>query len=273
MIQEIELSKIDPGSYQQRIEVDDEIADLAKSIAEIGLINPLQVERDGDTGRYRLIAGHRRYAALQRAGFAKAKCEVVERDAHTVAKIAAHENLIRKDLRPIEEANLVKSLIEAYEGDIERVARELKRSLNWVQDRIDFLSYPEELKKAIDTGKLSRGAAKWLARVTDEMERNRLIIYAVQNGCTESLAQAWYRAWEATRQPVRTEEVEPIERGPGTRPVEPYLPCMLCENPVKAVDLVVIRVCENCLKALEQAKAEQARLEAQNPDQSRPPTS
>lgn len=272
-IEEIDLNLIDAGTYQQRIEVDEEIADLAKSIAEIGLINPLQIEKDAATNRYKLIAGHRRYAALKRAGYARAKCEIIEADAHTTTKISAHENLIRKDLRPIEEANLVKSLIDAYDRNIEEVARILKRSQNWIEERLEFLRYPKELQEAIDKNKISRSAAKWLARVDDEIERNRLIIYAVQNGCTESLAQAWYRAWEASRVPVPTKEIQPPERGRGTPYAEPYLPCMLCETPTKAVDLAVIRICQNCLRTLEEAKIEQKRLASTSPQDQKPPTS
>lgn len=98
----IRLEEIDAGENPLRLEGHNKgIAELTESISSIGLINPLVVAPGADGYRYRLIAGHRRFAACRRAGLKEVQVRIIEGDQREICEIALAENLFRKDLSPV----------------------------------------------------------------------------------------------------------------------------------------------------------------------------
>ena len=105
------ISKVEPRAEQPRSRFDDEsLQELADSIAQYGLIQPITVRRR-DSGYYQIIAGERRWRASRMAGLIEVPVRVIEADDRRVAELALVENLQREDLNPIEEALGYKSLI------------------------------------------------------------------------------------------------------------------------------------------------------------------
>ena len=110
----VPIAKVEPRAEQPRNRFDDEaLQELADSIAQYGLIQPITVRRR-DSGYYQIIAGERRWRACRMAGLIEVPVRVIEADDRRVAELALVENLQREDLNPIEEALGYKSLIEEY---------------------------------------------------------------------------------------------------------------------------------------------------------------
>ena len=119
------ISKVEPRSEQPRKYFDeDALQELADSIAQYGLIQPITVRKQS-SGYYQIIAGERRWRASRLAGLTEVPVRVIEADDRRTAELALVENLQREDLNPIEEAKGYKSLIEDYGLTQEEAARQV----------------------------------------------------------------------------------------------------------------------------------------------------
>jgi len=192
----IELEEIDAGENPLRLEGEDKgIAELAESISRIGLINPLVVAPGSDGGRYRLIAGHRRFAACRRAGLKEVQVRITEGDQREICEIALAENLFRKDLSPVEMAVAVVALIKEGGMAREQVASICHRPSAWVREQEEIVSWPADVRNAVHNGWLSVSAASNLALVHDDAHRRFLLNQAKKKGATASATAAWLQAW------------------------------------------------------------------------------
>lgn len=192
----IELEEIDAGENPLRLEGENKgIAELAESISRIGLINPLVVAPGSDGGRYRLIAGHRRFAACRRAGLKEVQVRIIEGDQREICEIALAENLFRKDLSPVEMAVAVVALIKEGGMAREEVASICHRPSAWVREQEEIVSWPADVQNAVHNGWLSVSAASNLALVHDDAHRGSLLNQAKQKGTTARATAAWLQAW------------------------------------------------------------------------------
>jgi ParB family chromosome partitioning protein len=192
----IELEEIDAGENPLRLEGKNKgIAELADSIKRIGLISPLVVAPGSDNGRYRLIAGHRRFAACGRAGLKKVQVCIIEGEQREICEIALAENLFRKDLSPVEMAVAVVALIKEGGMNREQVASICHRSRAWVREQEEILSWPADVQKAIHDGWLSVSAASNIALVPDDAHRSFLINQAKEKCAGARTTAAWLQAY------------------------------------------------------------------------------
>ena len=192
----IELEEIDAGENPLRLEGENKgIAELAESISRIGLINPLVVAPGSDGGRYRLIAGHRRFAACRRAGLKEVQVRIIEGDQREICEIALAENLFRKDLSPVEMAVAVVALIKEGGMARQQVASICHRSTAWVREQEEIVSWPADVQNAVHNGWLSVSAASNLALVHDDAHRGSLLNQAKQKGTTARATAAWLQEW------------------------------------------------------------------------------
>jgi ParB family chromosome partitioning protein len=193
----LELEKIDAGENPLRLEGKNKgIAELAASIRRIGLINPLVVAADGE--RYRLIAGHRRYAACRIAGLKEVAVRITGTEQREICEVALAENLFRKDLSPIEMAVAVVALIKEGGMEREQVASVCNRSIAWVQEKEEILSWPPDVQTAVHDGWLSVSAASNIALVEDDAHRNLLLSRAKETGASARTTAAWLMAWRSS---------------------------------------------------------------------------
>jgi ParB/RepB/Spo0J family partition protein len=165
------------------------IEELASSIREHGLLNPITVRASGDF--YEVVAGHRRLLACRWLGLNVVPCRVISGDDLDVAVVGAHENLVRRDMSVTEEARLVAALMAREGWGIAGTARALNRGEGWVRDRIDLLGWPADVVGGITAGRLSMGAAKALMGIENEQSRARLLDYAISNGVSIEVARRW----------------------------------------------------------------------------------
>lgn len=163
----ISLNEIEPNRDQPRKYFDDEaLHELADSIAQHGVIQPLLVRPLSDGG-YQLIAGERRWRASRIAGLSQVPVVVKEMTDQQAMELALIENLQREDLNPIEEAEGFKLLMDTYNFTQEQAAERVGKSRPAVANALRLLVLPKEILEMVKVGKLSAGHARTILPITD----------------------------------------------------------------------------------------------------------
>lgn len=174
-LEEIQVSKIVPNPNQPRKTFDDEsIAELAQSIRQVGLIQPLVVRRQGDV--YELIAGERRLRAIKLLKLERVTC-IVQNDIvdESSAMMALIENLQRENLNFFEEAQCYSDLIDTYSLTQEALAEKLGKSQSSIANKLRVLKLPPAVKEAMTDAGLTERHARALLRIADENEQLAII--------------------------------------------------------------------------------------------------
>ena len=193
-ILEVSVGKLDPNPDQPRQTFDDEsLAQLAESIRDQGVLQPLLVVPSAG-GRYRIIAGERRFRAGRMAGLDTLPCIVKDIDVIHQMEIALIENLQREDLNPMEAAKGIQALMKQCGYTQEKVSARLGKSRPAVANLLRMLSLPDEITEMVRDGRLSAGHARVLAGVAGAEEQIRLGRMAADEGMSvrqlEQLASA-----------------------------------------------------------------------------------
>jgi ParB family transcriptional regulator, chromosome partitioning protein len=158
---EIAVDRITPSPFQPRRAFDEaKIAELAGSIRNQGIIQPLVVRPKGDG--FELIAGERRWRAAMKAGLSRVPVVVREASDHEALQLALVENLQREDLNPIEEANGYRRLQEEFHWSQEEMAEKVAKSRPAVANALRLLSLPTEVQQEVSAGNLPAGQARAL---------------------------------------------------------------------------------------------------------------
>jgi ParB family chromosome partitioning protein len=177
-INDIELDKIVPNEYQPRKVFNDEkMKELAASIKEQGVIQPVIVHRAGSG--YQLIAGERRWRASRLAGLKTIPALVKEATKRELLEMALIENIQREDLNPLEAAEAYKRLQDEFKLTQEDLAKRVGKERSTVTNFLRLLGLPKEIKQELSTGALSMGHAKALLsleRVRDQMQAAVMIV-------------------------------------------------------------------------------------------------
>ena len=158
------VSDLVPNKYQPRKTFDENsLNELTNSIKERGILQPIIVRRSNDKQtKFEIIAGERRWLAAQKAGLHDVPVVITEADDLRSLEFAIVENVQRRDLNPLEEAQGYKKLIEEFSYDQEKVSRFIGKSRSYISNALRLLSLPDEVIKLIENQKLSPGHAKIL---------------------------------------------------------------------------------------------------------------
>ena len=166
------ISKVETCSSQPRKRFDDEsLQELADSISQHGIIQPLTV-RKLSSGYYQIIAGERRWRAARLAGLQEIPVIVIEADDRKAAELAMIENLQREDLNPMEEAAGFQSLIESYHMTQEEAAQRVGKSRSAVTNALRLLGLTPSVRKLVEEGKLSAGHARALVPLSPSLQES-----------------------------------------------------------------------------------------------------
>jgi ParB family transcriptional regulator, chromosome partitioning protein len=167
------IESIEPNPYQPRQEFDNTaLEELAASIKEKGVITPILVSKS-DQG-YRLIAGERRWRAAQKAGLERIPVVVRESTPIESLELALIENIQRRDLNPIEEAQAYKKWLEDADTTQEILAQRVGKDRSTIANLLRLLNLPKEIQKDIIDVRLSMGHARVLAGLKSPGEQNRI---------------------------------------------------------------------------------------------------
>lgn len=166
------ISQVETCSSQPRKRFDDEsLQELADSISQHGIIQPLTV-RKLSSGYYQIIAGERRWRAARLAGLQEVPVIVIEADDRKAAELAMIENLQREDLNPMEEAAGFQSLIESYHMTQEEAAQRVGKSRSAVTNALRLLGLTPAVRKLVEEGKLSAGHARALVPLSPSLQES-----------------------------------------------------------------------------------------------------
>jgi len=171
---QIPIDQIQPNPYQPRRTFNEaSIDELARSVREHGIVQPLVVTRAGD--RYKLIAGERRFRAAQKAGLSSVPAVIKEiAQEGDALQIALIENIQREDLNPMEEAMAYHQLHEDFGLTQEEIAQRVGKERSTVANFLRLIKLPEAVKKLLASGQLSMGHARALLAVESTKKQEQL---------------------------------------------------------------------------------------------------
>ncbi len=171
------VERLTPGPFQPRRRFDaEDLAELAESIREQGVLQPVLVRRAPDGDSYEIIAGERRWRAAQLAQLHEIPVLVREFDDRTAMEIALVENVQRRDLTALEEADGYHRLIEEYGHSQEEVARAVGKSRSHVANTLRLLNLPGEVRTLLEDGQLTAGHARTLIGHDDAVALAREVV-------------------------------------------------------------------------------------------------
>ncbi|MGI6751717.1 MAG: ParB/RepB/Spo0J family partition protein [Anaerovoracaceae bacterium] len=177
----IDVHKIKPNAEQPRKTFDREgIEELAKSIENHGLIQPIVVTKSGNG--YQIVAGERRWRAAQSAKMKEIPCIIRDLTPEQNMLLALIENMQREDLNPIDEALAIERMIADFQMTQEEISRSIGKSRPYVTNAIRLLKLPEEVQNMIVAGEISGGHGRVIAGIKDGSKQLQAAKYAVEKG-------------------------------------------------------------------------------------------
>lgn len=177
---ELKINEIEPNASQPRKFFDDEkLLQLADSIKQHGIIQPIIVKKDNNI--YTIIAGERRWRAAKLAGLSRVPVLIKDFTNKQVMEIALIENLQREDLNPIEEADAYMHLMNEYDLTQEQIAETIGKSRSAIANSLRLLGLSEEVKKYIISGDLTSGHARTLVIIQDKLIQKNAAEYIIAN--------------------------------------------------------------------------------------------
>lgn len=192
-------TEIEVNDFQPRSEFNDTaLAELAQSIKQYGILQPLVVCRAGD--HYQLIAGERRLRAAKQAGLATVPVIVREANEQKKLELALIENIQRQDLNPLELAMAYRRLADEFNLSLDAVAQRLGKSRPVVSNTIRLLNLPEEIQRALAEGLISEGHARIIVGLETEAKQLELFRKIVANKMTVADAMTETKKMGGTKQ-------------------------------------------------------------------------
>lgn len=196
-IKYLKLEDIIPNRLQPRTEFDEEkLNELAESIKQYGIINPLLVRPVGN--KYEIIAGERRYKASKLVGLTRVPVIITNMDDNTSAEVAVIENIQRQDLSALEEAKSYRKLLDQNNITQEELAQKMSKSQSTIANKMRLLNLCDEVQEALENNKISERHARALLQlkdindqreVLDKIIKERLPVKATENLIKEKLQE------------------------------------------------------------------------------------
>jgi ParB/RepB/Spo0J family partition protein len=233
------------------------LGELTDSLASDGLLQPIGLRGPGSGGRFEIVWGHRRYLAARSLGWTTIPARVCAWDTSpTLARMT--ENFQRTNLNPREEALAIEALREERRPIVE-IARLVRRSVSWVEARLELLKWPADLQTAVAAGTLPLRSAALLAEIDHEDYRKDLIDEAQRTGATTASIGVWLAHYHQDRDRIlsnRESVREILERRETFRVM---FHCECCEEEYDTQQSVLLRICAACARTLEDEKAQTRR--------------
>ena len=204
----VNIETIHPNPNQPRTHFDEkELQELAESIREHGVLQPLLVRKDGKG--YQIIAGERRYQASKLAEITEVPVIVKDVDETEVLALALIENLQRSDLNPIEEARGYKQLIDASGMTQDALSKAVSKSRSAITNALRLLDLPDPVQQMLFEGKLTAGHARAILAVPYEDARIKLAEKVVQDGLSVRATEHLAPLFSVTEEPRAPRPVTP----------------------------------------------------------------
>jgi ParB family chromosome partitioning protein len=210
----VPISMIVPNPRQPRATMnEEELEDLANSIREHGIIQPLIVTLESHTGIYTLIAGERRLRAAQLIGLEKVPVIVRSASDQERLELALIENVQRADLSPLETAAAYHKLANEFNLSHEIIANRVGKSRVSITNTLRLLLLPEKVKTSLSTGEISEGHARALLGLPTEQAQNAALQTVVSNELNVRQTEELVRKLTGVKPPAKPEkQVDPVTK-------------------------------------------------------------
>jgi ParB family transcriptional regulator, chromosome partitioning protein len=206
VLAELAVTDVSPNPHQPRVHFDEEtLSELAASIAEMGVLQPILVRPRPDGG-FELIAGERRWRAAQRAGLTSIPAVIRRTDDAGSVEQALVENLHRQDLTPLEEAAAYQQLIDDFELTHEQISARVGKSRSAITNSLRLLGLPPAVQRLLADGQLSAGHARALLGTPDRARQEALAREAAAGGWSVRMVEDAVRRETS---PVEPDGAEP----------------------------------------------------------------
>jgi ParB family chromosome partitioning protein len=215
-LREVPVDAIRPNPWQPRSHLDEqELAELAQSIREHGVLQPVLVSQQAD-GTFQLITGERRWRAVRLAGFATVPAMVKEATPRSSLELALVENIQRRDLNPLEEAHAFRALMDEHGLTQEQLGQRIGKSRVSITNTLRLLHLPEPVREALANGSLTEGHARAILMANGDSARlevlERVLADHLSVRDTEALARAMNTRRERAAPEARLDpDVERLE--------------------------------------------------------------
>jgi len=254
---QIPIDLILEPTVELRSVVDSEsLGELAKSITEVGILNPILVRKVED--KYEIVAGHRRYLASKIAGLQQVRCIIIQGSEEKIEETKLHENLHRENINPYDEGIFFKSLMSRFSWSVSVLADKIGKSTTYVYERLALLDFDPIMRDAVRDGIMNISVARELQKVSDVSYRQVLIESAIRSGITARLAQQWRIEWEKISgavKPLSGSSGEELK--PGEVPAPILLPCWNCQKKQDPQGMSSILLCGECFDGINSIRMSQ----------------
>jgi len=246
-ITQVLMTSIERPKEGVRMSIDaDAIRELAESIKEKGLLQPVLLRKSGS--KYEVVAGDRRFLAHEMLGKKKISAIVREMDETECFSLRALENLQREDLSPIEEGVIYQTMRVKYNMSINKIAKTLGKSFATITQRLKMLELPDFVQQAVHEHRIAVRSAEELLKIGEESVRDMYLRSAIENGASVKTCLLWVneyrRGIEEKEQSAQEREI--TERGFAEK--IDYGTCEVCHKPYERGKMRVLVVCPDCLK-------------------------
>jgi ParB family chromosome partitioning protein len=215
-VQFVAITEIRPNPQQPRHKFNEvSLQELADSIREHGVLQPVLLTTNDKSDGYVLVAGERRFRAAERAGLREVPAIIQDVTDEEMLEIAIVENVQRDDLNPVEEARAYRALIDTFGWSQEQVAHRVGKQRSTVTNALRLLKLGEEALRELEEGRLTAGHARAILSIDDAFYRNKLRQEIVDKGISvreaERRAASYQKAGSPTNRPDKKAPKEPTE--------------------------------------------------------------
>ncbi len=208
VVQNLKLIEVEPNKDQPRRNFDEEsIEELASSIKEYGVIQPIIVTKQKDY--YKIVAGERRWRASKKAGLTEIPAIIRDYDEQKNSEIALIENIQREDLNPIEKATAIRELLDKYNLTQQQLADKLGISRSGLANTVRILNLAPSVVELVKEGKLTEGHCKALLAIDNPEKQYQAAIHMIESGDSVREAEKQVRI---KKKKVSNDRYQPIYR-------------------------------------------------------------
>lgn len=186
----IDQEMIDLPEELIRTQLDEEeLEGMARSLQAVGQLQAILVKKKGE--RYELMDGFRRLTAIRMIKRKKVNCTIKPENYQMSQATALIANIQKEDMPPLDEAKVVRDIVDEHGWGIPKTAQHLGKPESWIRGRLDLNRLPENIAARLQAGQLGIGVALELSRIPNEQTRDTYTEYAADSGCTLAEAQRW----------------------------------------------------------------------------------
>lgn len=248
-IKELNTDLVDDPETDIRTNIENQkLEELAQSIKNVGLINPITVKRNDK--RYEVVTGHRRLIACKIAGIPRITAFVTKLPEQTLDVMKIDENVFREDVSPVSMAKYIYRTMKKRELSTREMGDYLGKTQQWVNTMLRILDLDQDTKEAINEGTLNYTSALELAKIKEPEAREALTEAAKRGGAHTRVVKQWVRDYQEEKEYQESRELE------GEGEEETYIPpvskrrCVVCGDLKSSGTLINIEVCSKCYPIL-----------------------